>query len=281
VADFGGFKVQTPQDIQNALLAQRQAVRLEGSPQQNRQANITTALDTLFGNPQMNLAKRMQGRIQTAEASLQPVEGESDLTREIRRLKAIRDSVADLSPETAAQVNTQLLELGQAQLEQDKLLGDQRRAEADDARERALHPYAVAEAQDKQLERENAGVNYWRKGPKGIERQNVAELDSLERRALRMRGWVEGTGPTTEAEAGDALGLTKPTTGDLQGTLIGAQNLLDSLLATGEKYDPSFTSLPKQLLEAGAAASERAGGKLMSQPSLACTTSGVRTRATA
>lgn len=263
MADFGGFSVQTPQEILAALDQQRRAVRLQGTVGQNRQANMQTALDALFGNPQLNLAKRQQARIQQAEAGVTPVAGESDLSREIRRLAAIRDAIGSESPEVASQITTQLLKLEQARMEQQKLQSDEQRAAAAEQRAADMHPFNVARGEIEAMQGLNEGVNYWRRGQGGgIERVNVDAMDSLERRRLRTEGWVEGSGPTTEAEAGDALGLTKPTTNDLQTALLEADAQLDGLVNIMQKYDPKFTTIANQVKQWGTGWYERMTGDI-------------------
>jgi hypothetical protein len=262
MADLGGFKVQTPQELLAQMEQRRQAVRLEGTVAQNRQYNVSSALDTLFGNPQVNQAQALQKRIQAAEQSVPAIAGEDELTTEMRRLSAIRDAVGDLSPETASQITGQLLKLSQARLEQQKLKSDETRAAADDAREAALHPLQVQAAQQAIDLRANEGQNYWRSRGGKIERMNVAATDSLERRKLRMDGWVEGAGPSTEAEATDALGLNKPVVTDLQTAILDADAQLDGLAAIMQKYDPSFTQLATRVTRWGQGWAEKLGANL-------------------
>lgn len=259
MADFGGFNITTPQEVEAQLAQQRRAVMVGGNVQQQRSQNIETALDTLFGNPQLNLAKKLNSRVQSATANLQPMEGESDLDSELRRLKAIRDSVKDLSPETASQVNTQILKLGQMRLEQNKLVAEERRADSKDQREAGAFPLEqVSKAQGIQ-KAQSEGQNYL--DPKTGKVQNVAELDSLERARLRKEGWVE-VNLSVQGQKPDDLGLTKPVTTDLQKTLIDSQQQLDGLFSIAQKYDPSFTQLPTQAMNAGRDFYERLGGTL-------------------
>lgn len=265
MADFGGFNIPTPQEVLAGLHNRRQQVMSSGNVQAQRSQNMETALDTIFGNPQLNLAKRMTNAVKQAEQRLTPIEGESDLDRELRRLQAVRDAVADLSPETAGEITGQMLKLGQTRLEQQKLRAEESRAASKEARESQAAPLDIALKQAQIMEKANEGQNYWKAVNGKIERINVSTMDSLERRRLRNEGWTEGSGPNTEAEATDALGLTKPVTTDLQKSLLDADQQLEGLFAISQKYDPTFLQLPTQAMNFGRDLFERAGGTLSAE----------------
>lgn len=121
MADFGGFQVQTPQEV----LAEQQALRqkvFSGAPvAAQRSFNIEQALDGLFGNPQMRAATRTQTAIAAAQKGVKKLDGESDLDYNIRQLSAVRDAVADTNPDVASQINARLLQLGEAKFQRNRL----------------------------------------------------------------------------------------------------------------------------------------------------------------
>jgi hypothetical protein len=141
MADFGGFQVLTPQEIQAQQQAQRQQVFSQGTPPQQRSANIEFALDNLFGNPQQRQAQQMQTRIQNAQKGVERNEGESDVDFELRRLQNVRDAVADVDPATASQINQQMLKLGTVKFERARLM-------ASDTREADEHALKMDELKD-------------------------------------------------------------------------------------------------------------------------------------
>lgn len=121
MADFGGFNVQTPQEVLAGLADKRRQVMVGGNVQQQRSQNMETALDSMFGNPQVRQAKRMEATIRSAQSGVKKNEGENDIDYELRRLSAMRDAVADVSPETASQINAQMLQLGEQKFQRDRL----------------------------------------------------------------------------------------------------------------------------------------------------------------
>lgn len=129
MADFGGFNIATPQEVATDQNSFQQKAALSGNAQVMRAANINGALDTLFGSPQMNLAKKLQSRITAAQtaAGAEQNPGESDLDYSIRKLRSVRDSVVDVDPSAAAQMNTQLLKLGEMKFQQNLLSSREKR----------------------------------------------------------------------------------------------------------------------------------------------------------
>lgn len=129
MANFGGFEMETPQEVLARTQAQRAAAIQGGNIFQQRSANIERALDVLFGPPGMRDAQRRQDAIKRAQAAVQPKQpGEDQLDFEMRDLAAKRDAIADLAPDVASQINLRLLELGEAKLQRQRLLAQDRRA---------------------------------------------------------------------------------------------------------------------------------------------------------
>jgi hypothetical protein len=148
MADFGAFQAQTPQDVLASLAAQRSKVMVGGNVQQQRSQNIESALDGLFGNPQVRQAARLQQQLKQAQQGVQQKDGEDQLDYELRRLQGMRDAVADVSPETASQINQKMLEIGEQKFQRSRLMAHDDRekqefnldidAKKDAAKQRAL-----------------------------------------------------------------------------------------------------------------------------------------------
>lgn len=132
MASFGGFEMETPQDVLARLQDQRRQVMVDGRVSQQRSQNIESALDGLFGNPQARAAQRRVDAVRRAQQQTTPQgEGEDDLDYELRSLKAKRDAVADIAPEIAAQINTQLLKLGEEKFQRSRLTASDDRAKTE------------------------------------------------------------------------------------------------------------------------------------------------------
>lgn len=254
------FNLPSTFQVQQQVNQQRQSMWASGNPAAMQQATMATALDALFGNPQVKRIKSLQDRIASATADLQPIEGESDLSREIRRLHAVRDAVADIDPSIASQVNTQILQLGQMKLEQDKLIAGERRAAAKEDRESTLFPFKFTDAVANATQNVNEGQNWM--NPRTGEMKTVLKTDQEEQANLMARGWVQAGNPRLQGSKEDITGLQKPVVTDLQKGLVESDSQLSTLVTIFRKYKPEFSSLPEQIQMAGADWFERAGGSL-------------------
>lgn len=87
------------------------------------------ALASLFPSPQAQQARQTQAALQTA--SLTQGDGESDLDFSIRQTQAQRDAVAHVNPQAAAQLNTQLLKLGEMKFQQSRLMAQDQREQTE------------------------------------------------------------------------------------------------------------------------------------------------------
>lgn len=131
MADDSGLDIPNPTDIQAAQQAQIQQGLGAASPFQRNSAIGTMLGRSLFGNPQLQQANTIQNGLKSAQDALPPqAQDETDVDYTLRKLKAQRDAVADVSPQLAAQLNTQILTLGQKKLENSRL-------QAADARQQA------------------------------------------------------------------------------------------------------------------------------------------------
>lgn len=90
---------------------------------------VNQGVSNLFPSQAMQQARASQQALQGAQTTQNP--GESDLDYSIRQLAAQRDAVASSDPRSAAQMNTQLLKMGQMKLEQTKLQAQDSRAQED------------------------------------------------------------------------------------------------------------------------------------------------------
>jgi len=96
----------------------------------------------------------------------------------------------------------------------------------------------------------------------------VSATDAPRKEELAAQGYVPAGKPTLQGGKRELLGtdgvseLTKPSQNEAQKGIMDAQSSLDMLGQTMAKYDPSFSTLPTQLLSKGMGWFERAGGKL-------------------
>lgn len=131
MADFGGFQITTPTEVATDQDMFRKKAFTSGNAQVMRSANVESALDTIAGNSAMNLARKTQSRIQAAQqaAGAQQQQGENDLDYNIRKLQGIRDSIVDIDPAAASQINTQLLKFGEMKFQRGLLTAQNTRAQ--------------------------------------------------------------------------------------------------------------------------------------------------------
>jgi hypothetical protein len=129
MANFGGFEMETPQDVLARLAAQRSKVMVQGDATQQRSQNIESALDGLFGNPQVRQAQRAKDALTRAQSSVSKADGEDELDYQMRSMAAKRDAIADISPDVASQINMQLLKLGEEKMQRSRLKAQDARTE--------------------------------------------------------------------------------------------------------------------------------------------------------
>lgn len=263
---FAGLQIASPQQIQQANRARYQQAWSSGNPIAMQQATFQNSLDAIFGNPEEMQAKRVMDTLNSAQGSVTPQEGDTDVDTELRRLRAMRDAVADLDPNAASQLNTQMLQLGQVKLEQDKLKADQRRADAAEARAVAEEgrkttsfPVELASKTNEMVQGMAEGINYMH--PQTGAMVNVPANDAIKRAELRARGYVEAGKPTIQGSKEDVLGLTKPVVTDLQTSIANGAKQLDAFAQIAQKWNPSFLTLPTQVVQAANKGFERLTGQ--------------------
>lgn len=230
------------------------------------QATMGNALDGIFGNPEVKSATALQNRLKSAAAGVQAQEGDDDITSEMRRISAMRAAVADLDPALANEMTTQLLQLGTIKAERSKLQAQAQLAQNRDTRGAVKLESDLATAEltraDKLAEVNAAagkGINYWKRVGNQIKHIALPEQSSLERRALLGQGWLEGTGPTSEAEASSIVNPTKAVQTDLQTSLLNANTQLDGMARIAQKFEPSFLTLPNKMMMKGVKAADALG----------------------
>lgn len=120
---------QTLQALQQQQLMQQ--VNSQGGTSRERSNDLSAgqAMQSLFPTPEMQKARAVQGALQGVQ--VKQGDGENDLDYSLRLAHAQRDAVASIDPSTAAQLNTQVLKLGQMKLEQDKLRAQETRSQAE------------------------------------------------------------------------------------------------------------------------------------------------------
>jgi hypothetical protein len=134
---FSAFDYETPQEAQER---QRQRF-LEGLATQGQsnplgQVGFTLGQALSGGfreSPEVTKAKAVEAAVRRADESYKASTKDSpptnDIDKELRRLQILRDNVADVDPETASQLNTQLLMLGEAKFQRDRLTAADKRDE--------------------------------------------------------------------------------------------------------------------------------------------------------
>lgn len=259
---FAGLKFETPQQVQARQMAERQQAWASGNPFAMQQATVSNFLDTMFGNPEQMQAKRLQDALTGADQSVTAMEGDTDIDTQLKRVRAMRDAVADLDPSVASQLNTQMLQLGQVKLEQDKLLAEERRAAQKDARESTLFPIELAGKIQNITNDANETVNYM--DPKTGNMVSVLKSDAIQNAAMRERGYVLAGKPTLQGSKEDVTGLTKPVVTDLQTSIADSSKQLDAFANIAQKFRPEFLTIPTQVLQATNQGIERLTGKNIS-----------------
>lgn len=259
---FAGLNLPSPQQIQQAQMAERQQAWASGNPYAMQQATLSNFLDTMFGNPQQMQAERLQKALSAADQSVVPADGDTDIDTQLKRARAMRDAVADLDPSVAAQLNTQMLQLGQVKLEQDKLKAEERRANAEEARNAALFPVTLAGKIGDVTNQANE-VNNWM-DPKTGAMASVLKSDAIQNAAMRQRGYVLAGKPTLQGSKDDITGLTKPVITDLQTSIADSQKQLDAFGSIMQKWNPSFLTLPTQAMQWANSGFEKLTGESLS-----------------
>lgn len=277
---FGRVTVETPQEVLARLQQERRQLTASGSVPAMFQANLSNTLDALFGNPEVKHAKQVENKMKSATAGFAPIEGEDDITSEIRRISAMRDAVQDVHPGLANEMTAQLLQLGTMRAERAKLQAQTVRAEAGTAKDvqgmvldatklpvelegmeartdasKAAAASSRVNAQAKRAERTN-----WINLQTG-KMESVQNTDLQTQARLAAEGYVEAGNPTIQGSKDEVTGLTKPVQTTLQEAVLNAQRQKDTLASIATKFKPSFLTVPKEVIMAADQQIERWTGK--------------------
>ncbi len=197
MADFGGFEVQTPQEVLAKLNAQRQQIS-QLAPTQQRNANIQFQLQNVFGNPELEKAREIEDNMKTAQNYVkQHINApEGSLDHESARLRSMYDAVKDLDPMAASQIQRQLVAVKEAQFQKSRL------KQADTRADRGLAIREESAARAAKFDDWNFTVD-----SKG----NVVSYDPEDPTSLEeFQGAVDqGATPLTQAQAAQMLGRAK------------------------------------------------------------------------
>jgi len=263
--NYSGLEIDTPQDVLERLRDKRTQMLATNNPLLMQRATIDEGLSAAFGNPQERQAIRVQKVLGQAR-KVPPVEGEDDVTTSMRQLVAMRDAVQDIDPAVADKITTELLKLGTIRQERMKLQGDIARTAGQEQRDKDLHPGAVAE-QGITIAEKAATMEPWF-NPETGKYTAVASTDFERKQELTAQNYVPAQKPGLVGGKREVMGtdgvsdLTKPSMNAAQEAYMGAGASLDMLAQTMQKYDPSFSTLPKQLLSKGQGVYEKLGGTL-------------------
>ena len=115
----------TMQALQQQQLARDISMTGGNARERMNDMGVATAVNTLFPSPQMIQSRAADQALKATQLTQNP--GEPDLDFSIRKLAAQRDALNPIDPLAAAGLNTQLLKLGQAKLEQAHLTADTQR----------------------------------------------------------------------------------------------------------------------------------------------------------
>jgi hypothetical protein len=160
-ANFDTFDYETPQEAQEK---QRQKF-LQGLSTQGQDplGQLGFTLGQAFSggfkeSPEVTRAKALEAAVKSADesfnTSVKDQPPANDIEKELRRVQLLRDRVADIDPETAAQLNTQLLMLGEAKFQRDRL-------RASDKREEESHELTIGAKRDEAaVRRLTGGLTY-------------------------------------------------------------------------------------------------------------------------
>jgi hypothetical protein len=251
---FSLFQIPSAQNVQQAVTQERQQAYASGNPYAMQQATFGTAIDALFGNPQVMQAQKIQKALQGAEKGLVPQEGETQVDTELRRLQAMRDAVADVDPAVASQINSQMLQLGQVKLEQDKLRSDMNTNYL-----KNIETSVDIASKTQKVGAAEADFQNWMNPTTG-QMIAIKKADAASAAALSAKGWVEAGMPQLSGSKEGITGLTKPVTTDLQTAVFNSAKQLDTFYGMAGKWEPRFSTVPTQIAMAGEKYMERLTG---------------------
>lgn len=112
MAEYAGIQIETPQEVLARLRAAREKALLNArTPEQITQININRALDLVMGNPQVKAAEQKTGAVtgamEQASKDVKSLNLSGDESR-LHKLRLIRDSLEEIDPQQALQIDQQI-----------------------------------------------------------------------------------------------------------------------------------------------------------------------------
>lgn len=138
-----------------------QNIGMQGGSAATRQNEMSfqQGLSNLFPSPQVQQAAKVQNALKQAQVTQQP--GESPLDFSIRQIQAQRDAVMPYSPESAAALNTKLVQLANMKFEQQHLLAqDQRQEKLTNLQEQEIETRLPGEQASAQFQKATGTMGY-------------------------------------------------------------------------------------------------------------------------
>jgi hypothetical protein len=153
MADFGGFNVQTPQEVLTQLNAKRQQIAQIPDQQARNEANIVFQLSNMFGNPELKKARQLEKNLAAAQAGVDETSThkKGSLEYESDRLSAMYEAVKHQDPVAASQIASQITQIDEARFERNRL-------NRIDARAQTQSDNAAAESYNRQREQERENL---------------------------------------------------------------------------------------------------------------------------
>lgn len=123
MANFAGFEIETPQELQRRLAEQRQAIfgNPDSTIQEKNFAAFDSGLKAIFGDPEMDKAEARMKAAEAAFSDLNKESDEDDIAFRQRQVQTFFDEVKDTDPALAAQAAEQLTALQNERFERDVL----------------------------------------------------------------------------------------------------------------------------------------------------------------
>lgn len=134
MADFAGFQIVTPDELNKARAETRRNIFASGNNQAIMNESANDFLRALFGDTEASKAEARTNAAKAAFSELDQRADEDDIDFRRRQTQAFFDKIKDVDPALAAQASEQLTVLQNERLERDALLSAERRRESNELR---------------------------------------------------------------------------------------------------------------------------------------------------
>lgn len=198
MANFGGFDVQTPQEVLGRLNQARQEAA------SSRNENIVFNLTNMF-SADLWKARKIEDNMRAAQNTFDETTTAKpgSLDYEAERLSAMYQAVKDFDPVAGAQIASQLTQIDEARFERERLSAQDRRAE--DANTRANETTAITNDKNRRLNLQDNTTYIETTDPttgrRSYEAYNLGDPDS--RLAFEKARMKDGTVVLTRSEMAD------------------------------------------------------------------------------